>query len=133
VTGCGHNRRAIAGNSRGWELLRYGQAQKALLAGGIPELAGRHVRVAPLLMVRRAIAGIELNGYVAKHLLIFVAETALHNRLLLKLLRGAASCPLPAGLDRLNMKKAAWIISKTAFLRSCRYKPLASFGVSNGA
>jgi hypothetical protein len=88
--------------------------------------------VPPLLVVRRDFAGIELNGYVAKHLIIIFAETALHTRLLLKLLCGAASCPLPAGLDRLDMKKAAWIISKAAFLRSYRCKPPASFGVSNG-
>ncbi|WP_139005393.1 hypothetical protein [Arthrobacter crystallopoietes] len=72
--------------------------------------------MAPLLVVRRDVARIELNCYFAKHLMIFFVEIALHNRLLLKLLLGSASCPLSAGLDRLNMKKAAWIISKAAFL-----------------
>jgi hypothetical protein len=47
--------------------------------------------------MRRDFRGIELNGYFAKQLMIFFVETAFHNRLLLKLWCGAASCPLIAG------------------------------------
>ena len=73
-----HRPEAVVGHAQAAELLGHGQAQQALLAGRRPEVAGHHVVLVPLGVVRGHRACVELGCHLTEHPVVFFKELALH-------------------------------------------------------